>query len=75
MEIIEEINDNKFKVEVNPSSTSLSLEVDGDSKSSSQCSGLQSKEDSQQVVSGRPSQYLSSQVTMKSNTSYTVDRN
>ena len=43
MNIIEEVNDNKFNVKVNPSSTKLSLEVNGVSRSASFCTDLQSK--------------------------------
>ena len=43
MEIIEEVNDNKFRVLINPSSASVTVEVDGTYKSGTGCTGLQSK--------------------------------
>lgn len=42
MPIIEEVVENKFVVEVNPSSAYLGVEVDGTSKGATSCSGLQS---------------------------------
>ena len=40
MEIIEEVNDNKFRILINPSSTYIGLQIDGDAQSGSGCTGL-----------------------------------
>ena len=43
MEILEEVGENKLRVQVNPSSSQMKLYIDGETGTASGCSALQSK--------------------------------